>query len=99
MVSPAFLAFHADLETTHRKACEVTGEDFPVLKELMRKYGAVKAAKILLSDDYNLNAGFVFLRDRKMLDYSVEQVVLEHEGSGLFTPEEIDVAKKRLNEL
>ena len=99
MISPMFLRFHAELEATHRKACEITGEDFPVLKELMRKYGAVKAAKILLSDDYNLNAGFVYLRERKMLDYSVEQVVLNYESSGLFTPEEIDVAKKRLNEL
>jgi hypothetical protein len=97
MVSPTFLRFHQELESTHRKACEITGQDFPVLKELIRKYGAVKAAKTLLSDEYNLNDGFIRLRDRKMLDYSVEQVVLNYESSGLFTPDEIEVAKKRLN--
>lgn len=88
MVSPKFLAFQAELEDTARKL-KAYGFEFPILRQLIVRYGAVKAAKMLLDDEKFHREGFLRLKDNKLLDYSVEQ-------SGLFTDYEIEVAKNRL---
>ena len=95
MVSPKFLAFQAELEDTARKL-KAYGFELPILRQLIVRYGAVKAAKMLLDDEKFHREGFLRLKDNKLLDYSVEQIVLNHEQSGLFTDYEIEVARNRL---
>ena len=98
MVSPKFLEFQAELEDTVRKLKEY-GFEFPILKQLIIRYGAVKAAKILLDDEQFQQEGFLRLKKQDLLEYSVEQIVLNHEQSGLFSAFDIEIAKKRLGVL
>ena len=67
MVSPKFLEFQAELEDTVRKLKEY-GFEFPILKQLIIRYGAVKAAKMLLDDEQFQQEGFLRLKKQELLE-------------------------------
>ena len=60
--------------------------------------GGVEAAKSLLDTD-ECSQGLTFLYEARRLDISMEALILEPQWSTLFTKEELDIAKNRLDEL
>jgi len=57
----------------------------------------VTAVKKLLNSN-KISDGFVKLFDKGRLDLSMENIVFSEDWGGLFTPEEKNIAKKRLIE-
>jgi hypothetical protein len=70
----------------------------PLFAELLKELGGLGTAKRFLhSPDYA--AGFTKLWERKRLDLTVEAVILdEAKWHPLFTPEEIEICRKRLRD-
>lgn len=65
----------------------------------VRKDGGVKAAKSWLkpkNKEKEPTKGFLILKDLDKLSLSLEALVLRDPWKTLFTPEELEVAKKRL---
>ena len=70
----------------------------PLFAELLREHGGLETAKRFIhSADYA--HGFTALWERKRLDLTVEaMIVAEAKWQPLFTPEEIEICRKRLRE-
>ena len=70
----------------------------PLFAELLKQLGGLEAARRFIhSPDYY--AGFTALWERKRLDLTVEAVIVsEAKWNSLFTPEEIEICRKRLRE-
>jgi hypothetical protein len=70
----------------------------PLFAELLREHGGLEAARRFIhSPDYA--AGFTKLWERKRPDLTAEAVILqEPKWHPLFTPEEIEICRKRLRE-
>jgi hypothetical protein len=66
--------------------------------QMLAEYGGVKTAKMLLADN-DAQAGLNTLWELHLLGESMEAVVLREEFKLLFTKEEIDKARQRLNNL
>ncbi len=65
--------------------------------EMRARYGTVEAIKMLLRKPIAAS-GFVRLWEKDRLDLTVESIILEPEWADLFTPEERQIAKRRLDE-
>ena len=70
----------------------------PLFAELLNKHGGLETARRFIhSTDYA--AGFTKLWERERLDLTVEAVILEEtKWHPLFTPEEIEICRKRLRD-
>ena len=70
----------------------------PLFAGLLKEHGGLETARRFIhSPDYA--AGFTKLWERKRLDLTVEFVILEEaKWHPLFTPEEIEICRKRLRE-
>lgn len=81
-----------------RAEATIQGYEFTAMRDLIEKQGAVPTAKRVLDINYvnQLQSGLEKLAQHDLLDCSIEQAVIDHEASGEFTAEEIDVAKTRL---
>ena len=66
--------------------------------QMVAEQGGLSAAKQLLSRG-NPASGFVRLWEEQRLDLSVEALVLKEPWCALFADEELDVARRRLEEL
>ncbi len=66
--------------------------------QMVSEQGGLEAAKSLLHAD-GYSDGLVALWERDRLDITMEALVLQKPWSSLFSKEELDVARKRLNEL
>lgn len=68
------------------------------MRDLIDKQGAVTTAKRVLDMNHvtQIQSGLEKLGAHDLLDCSIEQAAIDHESSGEFTVEEIDVAKTRL---
>jgi len=62
----------------------------------IRYKGGVAAVRGLLAKDQT--AGFAFLKERRRLDLTVEHLVLAPEWHGLFTEEDRNRARMKLND-
>jgi hypothetical protein len=81
-----------------RAEAAMPGYEFTAMRDLIAKQGAVVTAKRFLDINYvmSVQSGLEKLAEYDLLDCSIEQAVIDHEASGQFTTEEIDVAKTRL---
>lgn len=66
--------------------------------QMVNEYGGLQVAKKLLAASGG-ESGFLILWQKGRLDLSMEALVLKPEYQELFTPTELDEAKKRLTEL
>jgi hypothetical protein len=66
--------------------------------QMIQQYGGLDTAKRLLVSNYHPD-GLTRLWESKLLDISMEAIVLQESWCGLFTKEELAVAKKRLKDL
>ncbi len=67
-------------------------------KQMLDEHGGVGAAKILMLGN-NPQTGLMRLWEEGRLDISVEKLMCEPRFKGLFTPEELAVARQRLEDL
>jgi hypothetical protein len=70
----------------------------PLFGELLKQQGGLETARRFIhSPDYA--PGFTKLWERRRLDLTVEAVIVEEpKWQALFTPEEVDICRTRLNE-
>jgi len=67
-------------------------------KRMIDQYGGLQAAKRLLATS-DIQTGLMELWSRKLLDTSMEAIVLQERFQSLFTEAEIAEARRRLTEL
>jgi hypothetical protein len=67
-------------------------------KRMLDEYGGVQTAKRLLAKQ-EIQDGLMKLWEIKLLDQSMEALVIQEKYNPLFTPEEISEARRRLEEL
>ena len=65
--------------------------------QMVNEHGAVETAKKLINSS-KPSDGYVKLYEKSRLDLTVENIVLEEEWADLFTPEELNKARKRLKD-
>jgi hypothetical protein len=88
-------SFHEDLREEIRVLCWDIGYRPPRLEELLNLYGAVEAVRRILRSP-RASEGFGVLAHHGMLHRSIEAWALRPEYRDLFTHEERDVARRRL---
>ena len=66
------------------------------LFSLIREHGAHGAAIILIQYPH-ISGVFVFLQKNKLLDLSIEVLVLEYADTGMFDPELLSTCSRRLS--
>ena len=65
---------------------------------MLSDYGGLGTARRLLASS-EVSSGFAALYERERLDLTVEALVVKPEFAGLFTDEEVDIARQRLDQL
>ena len=65
---------------------------------MLSDYGGLGTARRLLASS-EVSSGFAALYERERLDLTVEALVVKPEFAGLFTDEEVDIARHRLDQL
>ncbi|WP_128928736.1 hypothetical protein [Bradyrhizobium guangxiense] len=81
-----------------RAEAAIPGYEFTAMRDLIDKQGTVITAKRVLDINHveQMQSGLEKLAQHDLLDCSIEQAAVDHDSSGAFTVEEIDVAKTRL---
>jgi hypothetical protein len=69
-----------------------------IFRQMVTEHGGVNAAKRLLAAD-EVQSGFTRLYELKRLDMSMEAHVMQEQFQSLFTTSEIEVARRRLDEV
>ena len=95
--SQNFIRFETRLKEVMALAEKETGLSFPILQSLVRSESGVVTAKQLLHPPDRFSEGFKRLIKAGFPQYTLEAVVLEFEDTGLFTAEEIQTARWRIN--
>jgi len=88
--------FHQAMVQIYHKAKEECGYNATRFLQMVANDGGLKAAKKLLATPYPSD-GFVELWENRRLDLSMENLVLNPEYRSLFTDQEIEIARERLN--
>jgi len=90
--------FDQRMHQVHRDGKREAKFSAPLFAELLKQHGGLETARRFIhSPDYA--AGFTALWERKRLDLTVEAVIVaEPKWHPLFTPEEIEICRKRLRE-
>jgi hypothetical protein len=90
--------FEARMQQVYRDGKSEARFSAPLFGEMLKQHGGLETARRFLhSPDYA--PGFTKLWERKRLDLTVEAVILqEAKWHPLFTPEEIEICRKRLKE-
>lgn len=90
-------AFHTAMLDVYRRARKEAGYTASYFLRLVEDVGGPQAARTLLRAG-SVSSGFTALWEKGRLDLSVEAVVLQDRFAGLFTDEELDIARGRLAE-
>ena len=90
-------AFHRQMIRVYEDAKRETGYNATRFLQMVSEHGGLATARQLLHSP-NASDGFTALWERKRLDLTVESVVLRPELADLFTNEELDQARNRLEE-
>ncbi len=77
---------------------EMDGYEFRGLRDLIEQHGAYAIAKDMvdLSRGMKINSGLEKLAECDLLQYSLEQAIIDFADSGKFTKSEVDTARSRL---
>jgi hypothetical protein len=89
--------FHEDMREGIRSLGREIGYRAPRFAQMVAEYGGVEAAHMLLRGP-RTSEGFQILMERRKLDRSVEAWVLRPEYVELFSAQERDEARQRLEE-
>ena len=89
--------FHSAMLDVYRKAKREAGYNATYFLKMVEDVGGLEAARRLLKAG-SVSSGFSALWEKGRLDLSVEAVVLQDRFAGLFTEEELDIARERLAE-
>jgi len=87
--------FHQAVLAIYQKARDETGYNATYLLAMLAEDGGVETAKRLLASA-TVSTGFTALWNKGRLDLTVEALVLDPRFAGLFTADEIDIARGRL---
>jgi hypothetical protein len=90
--------FHNRMLSIHERAKAECNYNATRFRSLVLAEGGLQAAKQLLSAN-QYSEGLTRLWEEGRLDISLEAAVLEEMWKSLFTEEELETAKQRLNEL
>ena len=88
--------FHLEMLARYEQWKEALGYRAIRFLQKVRRAGGVETARYLLKRGKGLSAGFTRLAQEGRADLSVEALVLQEEWRGLFTPEELSEAERRL---
>ncbi|MFF5218787.1 caspase domain-containing protein [Micromonospora sp. NPDC000442] len=89
--------FHSAMLDVYRKAKKEAGYNAAYFLQMVQEVGGLEAARRLIRAG-SVSSGFTALWEKGRLDLSVEAVVLQDRFAGLFTDEELDIARNRLAE-
>ena len=89
-------AFHRDMLQIYQRAKEECGYNATRFLQLVANDGGLKTAQKLLATA-TPSDGFVELWENRRLDLSMENLVLNPKYRSLFSQQEIETAKERLN--
>ncbi len=89
-------AFHRDMLQIYQRAKEECGYNATRFLQMVANDGGLRTAQKLL-DTANPSDGFVELWKNRHLDLSMEYLVLNPKYRSLFSQQEIETAKERLN--
>lgn len=89
--------FHEDMINIYNTAKKELGYNASRFKQLVAEKGGLQAAKLLISKEGG-TYGFEVLWESKRLDLSVEAHVLKPEYEELFTQQERDICRERLEQ-
>ncbi|MFI6075816.1 hypothetical protein ACIA5C_30110 [Actinoplanes sp. NPDC051343] len=89
--------FHHAMLDVYRKAKREAGYNAAYFLRMVEEVGGLEAARRLLRAG-SVSSGFSSLWEKGRLDLSAEAVVLQERFAGLFTEEELDIARSRLAE-
>ncbi|MDP1652390.1 MAG: hypothetical protein Q8L56_06680 [Rhodocyclaceae bacterium] len=98
MSTPLHDAFHQKMVEVYERAKTECHYNAVRFHQMVQEYGGLAAAKKLLASSH-YPEGLTRLWELKRLDISMEATVLQEPWCGLFTSDELAVAKKRLEEL
>jgi hypothetical protein len=96
-MEPLEKKFNTDMQQIYIRAKKELKYNATRFMQLVSEIGGLQAAKQLITKDGG-TYGFEILWENKRLDLSVEAHVLKPEYSVLFSNEEIDICRKRLEE-
>lgn len=88
--------FHQEMVEIYRRALDECGYQASYFLKLVNETGGLQAARSLITSA-KPSDGFTKLWERNRLDLTVESLVLRAPWCELFSPQELDRARKRLN--
>ena len=91
-------AFHLQMVEVYERAKSECNYNAVRFHQMVQQNGGLATAKKLLASNH-YPEGLTRLWELKRLDISLEALVLKEPWCGLFTTEELAVARKRLKEL
>lgn len=91
-------AFHREMLSGDELLRKKFGYNATYFKQLVHQYGGVEAARRLLVSK-EAQTGLFKLWELGCLEMSMENLVLQDRYASLFTPEELNMARKRLRDL
>jgi hypothetical protein len=89
--------FHQAMARIYQRARDETGYTATYLLSMLAEDGGVETARRLLASA-TVSTGFTSLWNRGRLDLTVEALVLDPRFAGLFTSDELDIARGRLGQ-
>ncbi|TCC00586.1 caspase family protein [Micromonospora zingiberis] len=89
--------FHAAMLDGYRRAKKELNYNAAYFLQMVQQIGGLEAARRLIRAS-SVSSGFTTLWEKGRLDLAVEAVVLQDRFTGLFTEEELDIARNRLAE-
>ena len=87
--------FDAAMMDIYRRALDEAGYKATRFFQMLHDHGGLITAQILI-DSPTVSDGYTALWERKRLDLTVESLVLQPEWQGLFTDEQLRIARERL---
>jgi hypothetical protein len=92
------IEFHNSMLKLYEDAKSECGYNATRFLQMINEHGGLGAARALLAEK-KYSEGLTKLWELGRLDLTVEALVLKDEYSSLFTPNERDIARKRLQDL
>ncbi|MFX0195965.1 MAG: hypothetical protein ACFFCW_07570 [Candidatus Hodarchaeota archaeon] len=88
--------FHHAMLSIYERAKHECGYNATRFLQMVNERGGLQAAKVLLQSP--LSEGFIALWERQRLDLTMEALIQSSTWKALFTKEELEIARKRLQE-
>lgn len=95
--SPIEKEFAERMKAVYERGRSEAGYNASYFVSMLAQYGPQETAHKLLASPA-ISDGFAELWERKRLDLTVEAIVVDPKFSELFTPEELEIARKRLQQ-